>query len=43
VAEITNHLVTNVWVVEQFLGKTFEVEEEVGEPGVVRVVRRANM
>lgn len=43
VAEITNHLVTNVWVVEQFLGKTFEVEEEAGEPGVVRVVRRANM
>jgi len=43
VAEITNHLVTNVWVVEQFLGKTFEVEEEVGEPGVVRVVRRAEV
>ncbi|WP_297490632.1 RNA 3'-terminal phosphate cyclase [Thermococcus sp.] len=26
VAEITNHLITNVWVVERFLGKTFEVE-----------------
>lgn len=39
VTEITNHLVTNVWVVEQFLGKTFEVEGEVGEPGVVKVVR----
>lgn len=43
VTEITNHLVTNVWVVEQFFGKTFEVEGEVGEPGVVRVVRRAEI
>jgi RNA 3'-terminal phosphate cyclase (GTP) len=43
VAEITNHLVTNVWVVERFLGKTFEVEGELGEPGVVRVVRRAEV
>ncbi len=43
VAEITNHLVTNVWVVEQFLGKTFEVEGEIGEPGVVRVVRKAEV
>ncbi|NJE75328.1 RNA 3'-terminal phosphate cyclase [Thermococcus sp. ES12] len=37
VAEVTNHLVTNVWVVERFLGKVFEVEGEVGEPGRVRV------
>ncbi|GAB6136182.1 RNA 3'-terminal phosphate cyclase [Thermococcus prieurii] len=43
VAEITNHLVTNVWVVERFLGKTFEVEGEIGEPGVVRVVRKAEV
>ena len=43
VAEITNHLITNVWVVEQFLGKIFEVEGEIGEPGVVRVVRRAEV
>ena len=39
VAEITNHLVTNVWVVERFFGKVFEVEGEIGGPGVVRVVR----
>ncbi|ACS34522.1 RNA 3'-terminal phosphate cyclase [Thermococcus gammatolerans] len=43
VAEITNHLVTNVWVVERFLGRTFEVEGEIGEPGVVRVVRKAEV
>lgn len=43
VTEITNHLVTNVWVVEQFLGKTFEVEGEVGEPGVVKVVKRVEI
>lgn len=39
VAEVTNHLVTNVWVVERFLGKVFEVEGEVGKPGLVRVSR----
>ncbi|ASJ06540.1 RNA 3'-terminal phosphate cyclase [Thermococcus pacificus] len=43
VAEITNHLVTNVWVVEKFLGKVFEVEGEVGGPGVVRVVREVEV
>ncbi|ASA76910.1 RNA 3'-terminal phosphate cyclase [Thermococcus sp. 5-4] len=41
VTEITSHLVTNVWVVEQFLGKIFEVEGEIGGPGTVRVVRKA--
>ncbi|ASJ00082.1 RNA 3'-terminal phosphate cyclase [Thermococcus gorgonarius] len=43
VVEITNHLVTNVWVVEKFLGKVFEVEGEVGGPGVVRVMRRVEV
>ncbi|ASJ11790.1 RNA 3'-terminal phosphate cyclase [Thermococcus thioreducens] len=43
VAEITNHLVTNVWVVERFLGRIFEIEGEIGEPGVVRVVRKAEL
>ncbi|AEC51031.1 RNA 3'-terminal-phosphate cyclase [Pyrococcus sp. NA2] len=40
VAEITNHLITNVWVVENFLGKVFDVDGKVGEPGKVKVVRR---
>ena len=35
VAEITSHLVTNVWVVERFLGRVFEIEGELGGPGVV--------
>ena len=43
VAEITNHLLTNVWVVEQFFGRVFEVEGETGEPGVVRVVKTAKV
>ncbi len=43
VAEITNHLVTNVWVVERFLGRIFEVEGEIGEPGIVKVVRKAEL
>ncbi|AFK22992.1 RNA 3'-terminal phosphate cyclase [Pyrococcus sp. ST04] len=40
VAEITNHLITNVWVVENFLGKIFDVDGEVGKPGKVKVVKR---
>ncbi|NJE30519.1 RNA 3'-terminal phosphate cyclase [Thermococcus sp. 18S1] len=43
VTEITSHLITNVWVVEQFLGKIFEVEGEIGGPGTVRVVKRAGV
>lgn len=43
VTEITSHLVTNVWVVEQFLGGVFEVEGEIGGPGIVRVVERAEV
>ncbi|AEK72904.1 RNA 3'-terminal-phosphate cyclase [Thermococcus sp. 4557] len=43
VTEITSHLITNVWVVEQFLGRVFEVEGEIGGPGTVRVVKRAGV
>jgi RNA 3'-terminal phosphate cyclase (GTP) len=31
------HLLTNVWVVEQFLDVRFEVEGEEGEKGRVRL------
>ncbi|USG99969.1 RNA 3'-terminal phosphate cyclase [Thermococcus argininiproducens] len=40
VSEITKHLITNIWVVEQFFGKVFEIEGDVGKPGKVRVVKR---
>ena len=30
---VTSHLLTNVWVIEQFLGPTFEVRGDPGEPG----------
>ncbi|MBI4795069.1 MAG: RNA 3'-phosphate cyclase [Deltaproteobacteria bacterium] len=33
--EITLHLLTNLWVIEQFLGPTFEVKGELGERGEV--------
>jgi RNA 3'-terminal phosphate cyclase (ATP) len=33
--EITGHLLTNLWVIEQFLGPLFQVEGRLGEPGVV--------
>jgi RNA 3'-phosphate cyclase len=32
--EVTEHLLTNIWVIEQFLQVAFEVEEESGKIGV---------
>jgi RNA 3'-terminal phosphate cyclase (ATP) len=32
---VTSHLLTNVWVIEQFLGPAFEVRGNPGEPGEV--------
>jgi RNA 3'-terminal phosphate cyclase (ATP) len=32
---VTSHLLTNVWVIEQFLGSTFEVRGPSGEPGEI--------
>jgi RNA 3'-terminal phosphate cyclase (ATP) len=32
--KVTPHLLTNIWVIEQFLQVTFEVEEESGKIGV---------
>jgi RNA 3'-terminal phosphate cyclase len=32
---ITQHLLTNLWVIEQFLGTRFQVEGGLGERGVV--------
>jgi RNA 3'-terminal phosphate cyclase len=34
--EITLHLLTNLWVIEQFLGPIFEVQGELGEKGEIR-------
>ena len=34
---VTSHLVTNVWVIEQFLGPTFEVRGNPGERGEIFV------
>jgi RNA 3'-terminal phosphate cyclase (ATP) len=33
--EITTHLLTNLWVIEQFLGPRFQVRGDLGEPGQV--------
>lgn len=38
-SEITQHLLTNVWVVEQFLNVRFEVEGKEGDKGKVAVGR----
>jgi RNA 3'-terminal phosphate cyclase (ATP) len=32
---VTSHLLTNVWVIERFLGPTFQVTGGLGEPGEV--------
>jgi RNA 3'-terminal phosphate cyclase (ATP) len=34
-AEITSHLVTNLWVIEQFFGPTFQVQGNLGEVGEI--------
>ena len=33
--EITLHLLTNLWVIERFLGPRFTVQGHLGEPGLV--------
>jgi RNA 3'-terminal phosphate cyclase (ATP) len=33
--EITQHLLTNIWVIEQFLRPTFEVAGNLGKPGEI--------
>ena len=34
---VTSHLLTNIWVIEQFLEVTFEVQGQVSEKGLIRV------
>lgn len=34
---ITSHLLTNIWVVQQFLGVQFEVQGELGQKGFITV------
>jgi RNA 3'-terminal phosphate cyclase (ATP) len=34
-AEVTSHLITNLWVIEQFYGPTFQVRGILGEPGEI--------
>jgi RNA 3'-terminal phosphate cyclase (ATP) len=36
--QITRHLLTNIWVVEQFLGPRFRVDGELGQAGAVAVL-----
>ena len=33
--EITSHLLTNLWVLEQFLGPIFQVQGDLGKPGEI--------
>lgn len=34
--EVTSHLLTNLWVIEQFLGPVFQVRGNLGEPGEIK-------
>ena len=40
VEEVTSHLLTNLWVLEQFLGETFKVAGKLGEPGEIHCAGR---
>ncbi len=37
ISEITSHLVTNLWTTKQILGTTFNLEGEIGQPGILRI------
>ena len=37
-SEITTHLLTNLWVIEQFLGPRFVVKGNLGERGEISTV-----
>jgi RNA 3'-terminal phosphate cyclase len=37
VSRITRHLLTNIWVVKQFLDVRIDVEGREGEPGRVEI------
>jgi RNA 3'-terminal phosphate cyclase (ATP) len=39
--EITLHLLTNIWVIEQFLGPSFQVRGNLGEPGTISCAGRS--
>jgi RNA 3'-terminal phosphate cyclase (ATP) len=39
VEEMTEHARTNIWVIEQFLGPTFDIEEVPGHPPTITVAR----
>jgi len=39
-SEITSHLLTNLWVIEQFLGPTFRVKGNLGKGGEISTVGR---
>jgi RNA 3'-terminal phosphate cyclase (ATP) len=36
-SEITRHLLTNCWVIQQFLAREIVIEGREGEPGIVRI------
>lgn len=38
-SRITNHLLTNLWVTEKFIGIKYKVEGNVGGPGRVEISR----
>jgi len=40
IAEITNHCLTNIWVIDKFLPVGFEVTGKKGEPGIIKCVRK---
>ena len=40
-AEISGHLLTNLWVIEKFLGIRYSIEGEIGKPGRVTIEGRS--
>jgi len=39
-SEISNHLLTNLWAIDKFLGIQYAIEGEIGKPGRVTIKRK---
>jgi RNA 3'-terminal phosphate cyclase (ATP) len=37
ISEITSHLTTNLWTIEQILGTPMNLEGTIGEPGLLKI------
>jgi len=37
ISDVSSHLTTNMWTIEQILGTSIQLEGEIGKPGILKV------